>query len=576
MSSTRRASEGAPISYERYMSSPEYAELRGIPGTAVAAKAQLYLSARKRSLLFFLQSMSLKDGGLRQLARELFKEFPERIGSATMHAKSAKSYDYPTAVKIADELGIDHWDIWLCDDESAEEWDTPVFVDGELIDPSKPKRFSSDYKRALRSRVDAEVFLKNCRDRDEHLSRFLVDVCINPRLPIRFSTDQEWLAELEAERASEKCTNFEAIEPRSASVHYFKGIMDALAEFQDRYAARVRSEFVMTTIATAAFETLDHALSIRKMTIIEGLSGSGKTTAAEAWCAAHQGQTRFVTLSGITHKTGFFQKLAAAIGLASSNRKATDMQVKVEDFFRRTRLMLVIDEAHYLFPQHQRSNSNPELVDWVNTALVNQGVPVALICTDQFVKLKSRIEKRTGWTSEQLEHRVKRYVKLPEIPTKEDLQAVASKLLSLEWDSVQEAWTIPAKTAPHPDLVKMVLGYALTSKPPQLPTVKNFVDEGRIQARINGRSAVSETDLKDGMMQYQIPSDQAMKHAFPPDKLEGKSVSGASVRPPVQRRRNEDASPLQAPFTAAGSSRAGNSVTSSDPHEPAALNSNSH
>ena len=33
-------------------------------------------------------------------------------------------------------------------------------------------------------------------------------------------------------------------------------------------------------------------------------------------------------------------------GLGASNRKATDMQVKVEDFFRKTRLMLVIDEAH--------------------------------------------------------------------------------------------------------------------------------------------------------------------------------------------------------------------------------------
>jgi hypothetical protein len=111
------------------------------------------------------------------------------------------------------------------------------------------------------------------------------------------------------------------------------------------------------------------------------------------------------------------------------------MQVKVEDFFRRTRLMLVIDEAHYLWPQHERSHSNPELVDWINTALVNQNVPVALICTDQFAKLKARVEKRTGWTSEQLEHRVKRFKKLPGTPTKEDLEAVAARLLAARWDA---------------------------------------------------------------------------------------------------------------------------------------------
>src|SRR6266436_3038174 len=76
MSSTRHAAEGAPISFERYMSSPEYAELRGIPGTAVAAKAQLYTDARKRSLLFFLHSLSVNENGLGRVARTLLPRFP--------------------------------------------------------------------------------------------------------------------------------------------------------------------------------------------------------------------------------------------------------------------------------------------------------------------------------------------------------------------------------------------------------------------------------------------------------------------------------------------------------------------
>src|SRR5260370_14123673 len=62
------------------MSSPEYAERRGIPGTAVAAKAQLYTEARKRSLLFCLQSLSLKHGGLRKVAHDLIAAFPARAG----------------------------------------------------------------------------------------------------------------------------------------------------------------------------------------------------------------------------------------------------------------------------------------------------------------------------------------------------------------------------------------------------------------------------------------------------------------------------------------------------------------
>src|SRR6266852_7976184 len=85
MSSTRHAPQGSAVSYERYMSSPEFAELRGIPGTAVAAKAQLYSDARKRSLLFFLQSLSLKDGGLQRVARTLVESFPGRYEGELAH-----------------------------------------------------------------------------------------------------------------------------------------------------------------------------------------------------------------------------------------------------------------------------------------------------------------------------------------------------------------------------------------------------------------------------------------------------------------------------------------------------------
>ena len=96
MSSTRHALLGAPISYERYMSSPEFAALRGIPGTAVAAKAQLYGDARKRSLLFFLQSLSLREGGLQRVAHSLSaapskyrRRRPNQIADRTLYQSEA-------------------------------------------------------------------------------------------------------------------------------------------------------------------------------------------------------------------------------------------------------------------------------------------------------------------------------------------------------------------------------------------------------------------------------------------------------------------------------------------------------
>jgi ABC-type dipeptide/oligopeptide/nickel transport system ATPase component len=421
---TRRAPEGAPISYERYMSSPEFAAMRGIPGTAVAAKAQLYSEVRQRSLLFFLQSLSLKEGGLRGVARALLKTLP--------------GYD------------------------------------------------------------------------EEQLAHLLIELCINPKFEFTLGTP---------------------------AMSETGSLIDAVHDFQDRYEAKVKSDFVLTTIGKEVFETLDHCLDIGKMVVIEGDSGSGKTTAAEAWCAAHQGQARFVSLSGITHKTGFFQKLATAIGLAASKRKATDMQVKVEEFFRRTGLMLIIDEAHYLWPQHQRSHSNPELVDWVNTALVNQNVPVALICTDQFAKLKARAEKRTGWTSEQLEHRVKRYKKLSNTPTKQDLEAIAAKLLAMRWNTAQERWEMGG-SVPQRDFIKMIVGYALTCKMP-IAAVSDTIMEARYQARKNNRGYIASVDLRSALLNYRIPSDAALQRAFQPVEkrrmLAIKTVSD-SLASALQRR----------------------------------------
>lgn len=405
MSNTRHAPAGAAISYERYMSSPEFADLRGISATAVAAKAQLVSDARGRSFLFFLQSLSLRDGGLRQLTRTLANTFP----------------------------------------------------------------FSTEAE----------------------LRHSLIEFCINPKVGIEFSAETR---------------------EENSSVPSSTEICRVLRAFQNCYEAQISADFVCTSIGQQIFNTLDHGLATQKMVVIEGDSGTGKTTATDAWCAQHQGEARFISLSGITHKTGFFYKLAAAVGLAAAKRKAVEMQIRIEEFFRRTRLMLVIDEAHYLFPQHLQRHASPELVDWVNTALVNQHVPVALICTDQFAKLKRRVERRTGWTSEQLEHRVSRYQKLSSLPTKGDLEAVATKLLRMRWSHKGQSWTVRGPV-PRVDFIHMVVGYGLTCRM-RLPAVADTIGEARYQARRNQRAEITAKDIQTALLEYRIPSDGALQQAF--------------------------------------------------------------
>ncbi|MDE2020803.1 MAG: hypothetical protein KGJ13_10740, partial [Patescibacteria group bacterium] len=77
--STRHEKMPGPLSQERYMSSREFAELHGISGVAVSARAAILLHAAKRNLIWFIQGLSLVEGGLRRLAKELVEMFPKRL-----------------------------------------------------------------------------------------------------------------------------------------------------------------------------------------------------------------------------------------------------------------------------------------------------------------------------------------------------------------------------------------------------------------------------------------------------------------------------------------------------------------
>lgn len=62
MSNTRKAEPGTPIRQERYASSPEIE--RGLPAKLVAMRCGVLDRAEDRQLIWFLQSLSYKRGGL--------------------------------------------------------------------------------------------------------------------------------------------------------------------------------------------------------------------------------------------------------------------------------------------------------------------------------------------------------------------------------------------------------------------------------------------------------------------------------------------------------------------------------
>lgn len=271
----------------------------------------------------------------------------------------------------------------------------------------------------------------------------------------------------------------------------------------------------MTEIGQLVFDTLDAALDTGKMVLVEGNSGIGKTTATEAWCNLHLGEARFVSLSGITTKTVAFRAIAKALGLASGNTvTATQMQSRIEETLQRSRLLLVLDEAHFLFNGAERVYTRPELVDWVNTALYNHGVPCALVCTPQFKIRMAKVEKQTGWNGDQLKRRVKRFCVLPIKPRKEDLEAIARKLL------------------PQADreTVALVVGYALT-RPLHLSALVDAIDEAVLLAKKEGRERVAFDDASRAIQEYCAPSSAAWSTTATAEPKRVRKAAQAEIAP---------------------------------------------
>ena len=427
--STRRADPNAPLSQERYMSSPEFAELRGVSATAVAARCAMLVSAEKRQLLWFIQGVSLQPGGLKRMAKELVQMFPERCDGEDM-ALGRASVSYP--------LGSD--------------------------------RFQS---------------------RRLPLEEFLIDLCINPRRQISLKGENEEIGAMEADRVKDELRDAFDGEFLDSKLDYFTDVVSSIVEYKRRYEERARSKFYLTAIGRQIWKQMGAALKTSTMIAIEGPEGRGKTEAVRAWCNGHLGVARFVDLRGISTKTSHFRVLARALGVGHGySSKVSEMQAKVEEVLQVSQLMPVIDEAHYFFNQGPRMYTRPEMLDWIDTALCNPPLPVALITTPQFLICMERAASQVGWNYRQFRRRCKRYVRLAPKNAPQDIEAVARHLLP-EADKAT---------------IKLILAYEAMSKR-DLSAVGDVVREAKLMAEEDGARRVTFEHVKRAIHEVLIASD---------------------------------------------------------------------
>lgn len=411
MSNTRRSNGGGPLRQEKYASSPEYE--RGLIANLVAKRCGLLERAEDRELVWFLHYISQDDCGLNRLASELCARFAERLATPVMQrlgTKPGQVYNAKQVAQVRVEIPDGTFDYLL-----KGENDLAALV----ALPDSPQDLVPDYDGEWQRQRDSKLaeiraaaakfptqyeasrFVDRCRSAaTEHLPRHLCDLCLDPASPIA-----------------------------DGSPWYFPNLVSTLREYQTAWIARRRDAVAVTAITQQVADALEYARDSRRLVLVVGNPDIGASFTAKAWCEQNPGSVRYVQVPSTNDEIGFFREIAKSLGIASGlGWKAVQLRARIEDVLQSGQLTLVFDQAHFLFPTNDCRNTMPGRINWVQTALVNYNVGVALLSTPQFIKSLKVIERATAWNSAQLMAGV-HFVKLPDTLSLDDLTAVAKSLL---------------------------------------------------------------------------------------------------------------------------------------------------
>jgi len=410
MSSTRHSDGTGPFRQERYASSVEFE--KGLMGNLVAKRCSVIASRSDRSLIYFLQKLS-HEIGLKAVAEKLVADFPGQVCTPCMKRygfRNGEIYNSDQVRSIRKEFGKGgpFREFLLKGERSALAFFEEIIDEDDEDDWRTDTRESRKRAEARRKKSEsypdtypASAFSEICESAAKGLEDNLKELCLNPAICVE-----------------------------SYSLWFFSDIIPTLLEFMAQWIESKNRGIVVTQIGREINETLDYTLQTRCLSIVDGLARSGKTFAAKAWCEANPGRARYVEIPSPADETGLYREICRALGISVSYAsKARELRDRVEDTLRSGDLMLVADEAHYLWPQANKRDALPSRINWLMTGLVNRGVPVCLITTPQFMRAQKEVERKTYWTSEQLTGRIGHYTKLPDSIIDSELEAVTRSLL---------------------------------------------------------------------------------------------------------------------------------------------------
>ena len=164
MSSTRRASDkSSRLRQGRFASSPEYE--RGLMANLVAKRCSVLEHPEDRELVWFMQLISHRPGGIKKLAADLLAEFPDRIASDSMRKfgmREGQIYSAGQVKKVRQELALA---FPLKGEFSVADSDLILLSDERLREKRQSLAFDASFHP---TNYPASDFVKCCREAAPH------------------------------------------------------------------------------------------------------------------------------------------------------------------------------------------------------------------------------------------------------------------------------------------------------------------------------------------------------------------------------------------------------------------------
>jgi hypothetical protein len=303
-------------------------------------------------------------------------------------------------------------------------------------------------------------------------------------------------------------------DPATVAFPACANVIDLLDAYREKFCAAAARAVAATEATSIIWSTLDYALSQGGMVLVEGTWRVGKSISAQAWALKHVGECRYVQLSSARDDTAFYRDIARCLGTAcSTQRKASEIRMRIEAMLRTQSLLLILDEAQFIWPQSLRPQTPPERVNWLISALLNSGVSIALIASHDFTRMMRNVEEKCPvFGSEQFHGRLRHRVQLPNALNEVDLLNVARAIMP---ESSEAA-------------ALLLVGHALKSKG-RIAAIESAVTRARFFASQKSRSIATFADVEAALIEAGSAPPDPRDATATPSRIRRERVAGRLV-----------------------------------------------